>query len=190
MTAVSAQRTAERMLEAVGAAVLAQTKRNLQSMGSDRRQAQALRDDLRVGVLQSTEEMSKMEISTDYYWAIYYHDGRGPIRARPGKFLVFYRNPDDDPRHDGAARNYPRRASEVRELNLPRSEFLRLLRSGALIATKRVGPAGSHPFFERGFAAAAERAGPRVLGLLRKYVRELLREADVWDVDETFRVGL
>jgi len=34
------------------------------------------------------------------YWAVWYHDGRGPIRAK-GRKLVFFANPKDDPRLAG-----------------------------------------------------------------------------------------
>lgn len=53
-----------------------------------------------------------------HYWAIYVNDGRGPVAPVVAKFLVWFRNPLDDPRiKDG----YPERASDIRRLT--REEF-------------------------------------------------------------------
>lgn len=48
-----------------------------------------------------------------HYWALYVHDGRGAI-AKPSGFLIYYRNPAQDPRFAG--RQTPERAREVRRL--------------------------------------------------------------------------
>ena len=53
-----------------------------------------------------------------HYWAVYYHDGRAGFTAPGGRVLVFFADPDDDPRLEGG---YPVRASEIRRLT--RDEF-------------------------------------------------------------------
>lgn len=153
-----------------------QAKANLRAMATDARLAQSLRDDLEIQVLVDTLDLFHAAVETDFYWAVYYHDGRGPIRARPGKYLVFFRNPDDDPRIGGPARNYPRRVADIQRLSLPKDEFLSLLRSGKMIATKRVGPAGAHPFFERGFAALQSQYGPLAVRRLGEFIMDYLGE--------------
>jgi hypothetical protein len=50
-----------------------------------------------------------------HYWAIFAHDGRGPSPAIEGSaILVWFRNPEDDPRLPGG--RYPVTRSEVRHL--------------------------------------------------------------------------
>ena len=181
---VKPSETARRMLEVMAQEAFEQARSNLTSLSTDSRRARALREDLRVQIVSATEKLGRALVLTDFYWAVYYHDGRGPIKARPGKFLVFFRDPDDDPRIDGSARNYPRRISDARKLSLSKGQFSRLLRSGRLIATKRVGPAEAHPFFEVGFAALQARYGPKVRRIFSECVLETLAAADLLDAEE------
>lgn len=178
------------MLEIMSEEALTQARSNLLVLAEDSRQARALRNDLRIEVVNVSEVNSEARLVVDFYWALYYHDGRGPIRARAGKFLVFFRDPDDDPRINGAARLYPRRASSIRRLNLSKGEFNRLLRSGRLIATKRVGSAKAHPFFELGFASLQARYGSRISALFSECVRESLAADDLLDGEETATFSL
>ena len=168
------QQVARQILAIMAEEVLSQAKRNLLAMSTDSRRAQALREDLRVQIIDVGEGVSEAAILTDYYWAIYYHDGRGPINARPGRFLVFFRNPDDDPRIGGARRDYPRRASDIRPLQLSRGRFTQLLREGRMVATKRVGPAEPHPFLEVGFSTLNRIYGPKVEEAFSAFVRDFL----------------
>lgn len=80
-------------------------------------------------------------LSVPHYWAQWFNGGRGPVNARPGHKLVFYKNPGDDPRISGG---YPVRLSDVRKLT--KEEFYRDLRAGKLIVTDSVGPAPPHEF--------------------------------------------
>lgn len=80
-------------------------------------------------------------LNVPHYWAQWFHDGRGPVTARPGKKLVFYKNPADDPRIQGG---YPVRLSDVRRLT--KTEFYRDLKAGKLIVAERVGPQGPNEF--------------------------------------------
>ena len=171
--------TVRRMLEAMTISVMGQARANLTALSTNSRRAQALREDLHVQVLGFDEKSASSVVLTDFYWAVYYHDGRGPIKARPGKFLVFFRDPDDDPRIRGSARDYPRRAADARKLSLSKGQFNRLLRSGRLVATKRVGPAAAHPFFEVGFASLQVRYGPKVSRLFSECVLEILAAEDL-----------
>lgn len=47
-----------------------------------------------------------------YYWSYYVHYGRGEVKGNP--FLVYFRNPADDPRLSGG---YPRTARGARRLS-------------------------------------------------------------------------
>lgn len=176
--AFNSEQLITRMLVVMAEHVRRQARLNLLSMSSDSRQAKALRDDLKIAVVADDNE-GLGEVFTEYYWALYYHDGRGSIRARPGKFLVFFRDPDDDPRISGSARNYPRRAVDNRQLRLSKAEFRSLLKSRRLIATKRVGPASAHPFFEQGYAALQSKFGPVLVRMFSEEFLKDLREHDV-----------
>jgi hypothetical protein len=109
-------------------------------------------------------------VETPYFWAVFYHDGRGPVRAKPGKVLVYFRNPDDDPRIPG--RKYPVRASDIKRLTA--ADFYRFLRdpSRGMIVRKSVGPAKGDPFFVRAQAALTREVG----NLVRKELSAIMRE--------------
>ncbi len=49
-----------------------------------------------------------------HYWAVYYHDGRSAFAASNTTFLIFYANPQDDPRFPGP--QTPQRLANVRKL--------------------------------------------------------------------------
>lgn len=122
-------------------------------------------------------DFGKVAVETPYYWAVYYHDGRRGIRARPGHKLVYFRNIDQDPRVRG--RNYPRRYSEVRRLT--KDEFYRMRRdpSSGMIVRDSVGPAPGDPFFKRAGRGmprkASEIAQREFSGLVRSTLGDLLK---------------
>lgn len=112
-----------------------------------------------------------------HFWAVYYHDGRPGFEAPGGKFLIYFANPDDDPRiSDG----YPVTVDDVRHLTrdeyqdgLERNEenaqrglppFMYVLRS--------VGPAGGHPFFDQLAEGAAARMDQLARASLDTYVQD------------------
>lgn len=51
-----------------------------------------------------------------HYWALYVHDGRGPFSASAGRYLVWFRDPGEDPRLAGSGGQTPERASQLRHL--------------------------------------------------------------------------
>lgn len=160
------------------------------AFSEDSRQAQALRESLNIQIQPRGGANVDAVVETPFYWAVYYHDGRGPIRAKPGKFLVFFVDPDDDPRHDGSARNYPVRFAGRKRLT--RQQFYQFLSQGKIIAVKRVGPARSHPFFERisGEQIGTRAATPVALRELTRFICECLDEAGVLALQETAEVRL
>lgn len=109
-------------------------------------------------------------VETPYFWAVYYHDGRGPIQAKPGRVLVYFKNPDLDPRIPG--RKYPVRASDIKRLTA--AQFYRYLKdpSKGMIVKKSVGPAAGDPFFIRAQRAITREIGKMVRAELSAIVRE------------------
>jgi len=157
-----------------------QARQNLLVLAQDSNRARAIRNDLDIIFLSESEEAVDLAVQTEFYWALYYHDGRGPIsfEAKPGRFMVFYADPKEDPRTVGGT-DYPRRVSDVRPLRLGKGEFRRLLDSGRLIAVKRVGPADPHPFFEVGMRNASRRASQAILSAFGAFVRRQLEDDDL-----------
>ena len=125
------------------------------------------------------------------YWAIFVHDGHGPISPVRARFLVYYRDRANDPRRpDGRT---PDRLSEERRLT--RSEFqhgiaenrrLRQLNPGAgpsqfmLIVKDKdgrpmsSGPAKAQPFFETGMLPFENIAEDLIYTELDRFVRGML----------------
>jgi len=129
-------------------------------------------------------DFGKVAVESPYYWAVYYHDGRGAIRARPGHKLVYFRSPDLDPRIPN--RRYPVRATDIRRLT--KQQFYRFLRNPAsgMIVRDSVGPAEGDPFFTRAgrkFRRVAARTGSEQFSA---YVRECM--GDLMDAQVTVRV--
>lgn len=114
-------------------------------------------------------------LTIPHYWAIYYHDGRGPVRPVNGKYLVYFSRIEDDPRVRGG-RDYPVRKADIRPLRLAPGEFRRLVREGKLIVRRSVGPAAGEKFFDKALAAKAARlAAPLVRTEVRRRIQEELR---------------
>lgn len=128
-------------------------------------QSSTLRDALRV-----IRDRNRWFIGVPHYWAVYYHDGRRAARStRENGFLVWYKNPSDDPRHGG---NFPVRASQLRSLRQSGISLERLRadieagraviartspRSGRSVAGKPFFIEGLRGFFQSGGSRFAER---------------------------------
>lgn len=122
------------------------------------------------------------------YWAVYYHDGRGPVTPVNGRFIVYFQNIEDDPRVSGG-RNYPVRAAQIRRLRLDPAEFRRMMEDGTLIVRRRVGPAPSHPFFSRLAGRAAQLVEPTVDREFRRHAKAVLRDVLSLKGGIRFRLG-
>lgn len=99
-----------------------------------------------------------------HYWAVPLHEGRRELNARPGKKLVYFANPDDDPRIKPRPFGYPERVSQRRRLT--KAEFragLRKNRSRApgdpyMLVRTRVGASRPQPWLRVGMKGNPERA--------------------------------
>lgn len=121
-------------------------------------------------------------LAVPHYWAIYYHDGRGPIRPRRKKFLVYFRSIEDDPRVSGTAS--PQRFSQTKVLRLRPATFRRLVASGKLIVRTGVGPAAPNPFFQ-GLSDFSGRVGSITLPAMSRFVRDSLAEENLTSIKRT-----
>lgn len=57
------------------------------------------------------------EVVYPHFWARFLHDGRGPIKVRFKKFLVYYTDPELDPRIAPTPYGYPVKKRQQKRLN-------------------------------------------------------------------------
>lgn len=170
-----------RLLEALGAAAF---EKVLPQIGSKTLQA-ALQL-----LIEDTELQARLFIP--HYWAVYYHDGRGGFGPKDATFLVYFPNPQDDPRLP--AGRSPERASELRRLT--KAEFYRGLSENTrrrkaglppfMLVIKNedgspgsVGPAPAHPFFTEGMAGFALEADDLTYPIVDDYVQRIVDDLQV-----------
>ena len=122
-----------------------------------------------------------------HYWAVYYHDGRGPVKPILGKYIVWFKSIEDDPRVAGG-RSYPVRTGEIKRLSLTKAAFRRMVREGKLIVTKRAKPFRGVKFFDRMAKGMPTRTARIALPIFRQFVTGWLRDAGVLRVTKTIRL--
>jgi hypothetical protein len=163
-------RLIRRVLEAIGPSELERAKR---AVGSS-----TLRRAMRLII---DESEARATLFVPQYWAVFYHDGHGVISPRRARKLVFFDNPNDDPRLFGG--KSPERARDLRRLTEAQyREGLRRNRERQaagrrpfMYVVDRVGPSAPRPFFDDLAKGAANRGGPVIL---RAFERELLRQIE------------
>ena len=140
-------------------------------------QSRTLRRALACRLEKTGPRVRTARLSVPHYWAVYYHDGRRPIRPRRGKFLVYFRNVEDDPRLGGATAS-PERHAQTKRLSLSPKTFRRLQESGKLLVRTRVDSTTPRPFF-RPLRQFQSRAAPIVSKRFSRHVRSELRAAGI-----------
>jgi len=126
-------------------------------------------------------------LSVPHSWAIYYHDGRGEIRAKKGKVLVWFASIEDDPRVNGTG--HPVRVTDRRRLNLSKAQFKRLRDSGKLIVATKSGPASGKPFY-RVLAGFGGRVGDIATREIENLILDGLRKDGSLRFSDTINVPL
>ena len=126
-------------------------------------------------------QAGEARIFVPHYWALYYHDGRAGFSAPGGRVLVFFADPDDDPRLEAG---FPVRATEIRRLT--RDEFFAGLAENErradegggpfMFVVPSVGPAPAHPFFDQLAIGAASRMDQLAFFALDSFVQDNLDE--------------
>lgn len=120
----------------------------------------------------------RVAIFVPQYWAQFFHDGRGPIQARPGKHLVFWLKDfrEQDPRIAGG---FPVRVTDIKRLT--GGQFFALKHLQHLLGeeagfriVKRVGPMIGNPFFDLGSIGLLERLDTRAQWEFGGYVLDKL----------------
>ena len=120
----------------------------------------------------------KASISVPHYWAPFYHDGRGraPKSDRSGRFMVWFKNPGDDPRWGPKLpvfRNQVRRLTKE-EFRAGMAENRRRGRGDPYMIVAKFSPkAKSNPFFLRGFVKLAAEAS-EVDGIVIEAISDII----------------
>lgn len=140
---------------------------------------------VRYFMTSSIETETKGKLNVPYYWAHWYHSGRGAINKN--KLLIWYKNPKHDPRLPGNGYLF----SGTKFRSLKPSEFKRDLAAGRLIVARGVGPTTvNYPFFANE-AVNGRRGGMQGLDTelnqmmkaeLDKYSRERMKKAGIYRV--------
>lgn len=162
----------ERLLTKLGEMALRQVEPQIPST--------TLRDALRLEI--STALLRpRAVLYLPHYWAVWVHDGRGPVAPTERTWLVWFQNPKDDPRTAGG-RNYPVRVSDVVRLTQAQwedglAENARRRKAGQepyMIVTKHAGPVRfpeSFAFFEAGMESFGVVVGPVVREEFDRHVK-------------------
>lgn len=76
---------------------------------------------LRRGLRRVHNDDGSWSLLVPHYWAVYLHDGRGPVTPKTATYLVWFRNPKDDPRLTGG--RSPERLSQARRLSASQFKY-------------------------------------------------------------------
>lgn len=134
--------------------------------------SETLRDSIEI-TLRVEGTLVESALTWPHYWAVYYHDGRGPLRPVNGRYLVYFLDPEDDPRFRNG---YPVRATDVKRLELSPEEFKAAIASGKMIVTNYVGPARGQRFIDRLAKRAAKLVEPIVNREFRRHLKAALSD--------------
>ena len=102
-----------------------------------------------------------------YYWARWANDGRGPVEAKEGRVLVWFLDPQDDPR---IAADYPKKPKSV--VRLTKRQFQAAFEAGEIAIARRVGKAAGLRFLEKGIA----KTRTETPGILRQLIAGRARD--------------
>ena len=174
------ERIQRKILKAIGEEGIVHVRPKIVS-ATTRQPIEALQNALRLRLRSDT----RASIVVPHYWALYVHDGRrAPVRPRRGSFLIWFKNPKEDPRLNSGVT--PERASQLRRLTP--SEFKRVLRQwhedrGAgrptrVIITRQVNKSTPGVFFflnSHGMRGFREKANATGLAIFRKEALGKLR---------------
>lgn len=145
-----------------------------------------LRNAMVVLRVKSNKSGAAYKLFIPHYWATYVHDGRGTVRPRRGKWLVWFKDARKDPRNYGG---YPIRLSDASALEMPSQEFRR--KKSEMIFSKSAKPMRGSFFFsnQQKMSGFSRVLGPALVtrSLDNAVVNYL---GDLWNMDETVSFSL
>lgn len=113
------------------------------------------------------------------YWAGFYHEGRGIVVPKDKQVLIWFKDPELDPRKPSNIFRPGRR--------LTKAEFKFARDAGLLIITNRAGPSVAHPFFRDAEPEFFGRLDPIAFAMTSAEVFRLMKEEDIRGIENEFR---
>ena len=122
---------------------------------------------------------SKAEVVAAPYWAGFYHEGRGIVVPKDNQVLIWFKDPDEDPRKPSNVFRPGRK--------LTKSEFRFAKDAGLLVITTRAGPSVAHPFFTDAEPELFSRLDAVALGMIEAEVFRLMADEEIRGITSQFR---
>lgn len=127
--------------------------------------------------------LTTAQIFVSHHWSVFYHDGRGTALPK-GQFLVWFRNPRDDPRN---IPGYPKTTSQIKKLTpaqWQRGLMLNTLHRAnggsyetqPMIIARRSSPTRGAEFFTTGMLGFKQIAAPIVRARFERFLDRVVEE--------------
>lgn len=145
---------------------------------SSRTLAEALQEQGPIQGLSVGQTLGRLHIP--HYWAQFVHNGRGEVRPRQAAFLVWFRNPRDDPRLPPG--RWPVRVEELRRFTSESWDFWTQQNKAAraagrpepMIIRRVSGPVAANPFYSHGPGGGMQSLTTRLEGVIHAEVQRLV----------------
>ena len=121
---------------------------------------------------------STAEVIAAPYWAGWYHEGRDIVIPKDKQVLIWFKDPELDPRKPSNVFRPGRR--------LTKREFRFAKDADLLIITTRAGPSVAHPFFKDAEPELFARLDPVAAAMLDAEVFRLMREEEIQGITTQF----
>ena len=115
---------------------------------------------------------SRVIVFVPHYWAWPYFLGRGPVTPVNAKKLVWFVDPQEDPRLQPQP---PKRITQRKRLRLPKRRFRELLQQGKIVIRDRAGSAAP----QREFLGAVSRLPSQLVPVIRAEVLAFIQQLPV-----------
>ncbi len=145
--------------------------------------SKTLREAMTVEFVSDDGITTEGRLHIPHYWAVYLHDGRGPVTQVNSSVLIWFENPKDDPRIKGG-KKYPVAREDIQSMTSFRVAYEKGLRENNrrreqglppfMIVVKRAGPAKGDPFFAEGMKGFASEITPLVHREFDSWLRQFV----------------
>lgn len=131
--------------------------------------SRTLRDAWAIRFDPAAPRSTRILVYVPHYWAWPYFLGRGPVTPVTAKKLVWFVDPQEDPRLQPQP---PRRITQRKRLRLPKRRFRELIQQGKIVIRDRSAPAAP----QRQFLGAVSRIPSELRPLIREEMLKFIRQ--------------
>lgn len=138
--------------------------------------SRAISDSFTVSYTRS-QDFQQIIVNSPYYWAVYYKDGVDIVRTpKNAKVLIWYVNPEDDPRIAPVPRGYPVKRADIKPFTTRQYNQAKLdARTGKAVFARYAGHLPAHDWTVQAFPAWVTYMKARLKRAVRDEVREILK---------------